>query len=60
MGIDQLENPMVLINESEGKFIMEPATAIPVRDIPLAKLQQWIKQDDEEMAAYLEGQASKG
>jgi bifunctional DNA-binding transcriptional regulator/antitoxin component of YhaV-PrlF toxin-antitoxin module len=60
MGIDQLENPIVLINELDGKFIMEPATAVPVRDIPLAKLHQWIKQDEEEMAAYLESQASKG
>lgn len=57
MGIDKLENPMVLINEAEGKFILELATAIPVRDIPLEKLNQWIKQDEGDMALFLKSQS---
>ena len=54
LGVDQLENPMLLIEERDGKLYMEPASAIPVRNIPIATLQHWIEEDEAEMAAFQE------
>lgn len=52
LGVDQLENPMMLVDERDGKLYLEPAAAIPVRDIPKAILRGWIKSDEAEMAAF--------
>lgn len=52
LGIDQLENPMLLVEERDGKLYLEPAAAIPVRDIPKATLRSWIKEDEAEMSAF--------
>ena len=52
LGVDQLENPMMLVDERDGKLYLEPAAAIPVRDIPKATLRGWIKSDEAEMAAF--------
>ncbi len=52
LGVDQLENPMLLIEERDGKLYLEPAVAVPVRDIPKATLRGWIQQDEAEMAAF--------
>ncbi|MGB1127349.1 MAG: hypothetical protein ACPG3X_03130 [Opitutales bacterium] len=52
LGMDRLENPMLLIEERDGKLYMEPAAAIPVRDIPKSKLRSWIQKDEAEMAAF--------
>lgn len=52
LGVDQLENPMLLVEERDGKLYLEPAAAVPVRDIPKATLRSWIEQDEAEMAAF--------
>jgi len=52
LGVDQLENPMLLVEERDGKLYLEPAAAVPVRDIPKATLRSWIQQDEAEMAAF--------
>lgn len=52
LGVDQLENPMLLVEEQDGKLYLEPAAAVPVRDIPKATLQAWMKQDEAEMTAF--------
>ena len=52
LGVDQLQNPMLLVEERDGKLYMEPAAAIPVRDIPKSTLQSWIKEDEKEMTAF--------
>lgn len=52
LGVDRLENPMLLVEERDGKLYFEPAAAIPVRDIPKSKLRSWIKEDEAEMAAF--------
>ena len=49
LGVDQLQNPMLLVEERDGKLYLEPAAAIPVRDIPKSTLQSWIKEDEKEM-----------
>ena len=50
--MDQLENPMLLVEERDGKLYLEPAAAVPVRDIPKATLRSWIKEDEAAMAAF--------
>jgi bifunctional DNA-binding transcriptional regulator/antitoxin component of YhaV-PrlF toxin-antitoxin module len=52
LGLDRLENPMLLVQEEDGRLYFEPASAIPVRDIPKSKLISWIKEDEAEMAAF--------
>jgi bifunctional DNA-binding transcriptional regulator/antitoxin component of YhaV-PrlF toxin-antitoxin module len=52
LGVDQLENPMLLVEERDGKLYLEPAAAVPVRDIPKATLRAWIKSDEAEMTAF--------
>jgi bifunctional DNA-binding transcriptional regulator/antitoxin component of YhaV-PrlF toxin-antitoxin module len=52
LGVDKLENPMLLVEERDGKLYLEPAAAIPVRDIPKATLESWIAADEAEMTAF--------
>jgi len=46
IGLDRLENPLMLVEEREGKLVMEVATALPVRDIPKETIQSWIAEDE--------------
>lgn len=52
LGVDRLENPMLLVEERDGKLYLEPAAAIPVRDIPQSTLRGWIKEDEAEMNVF--------
>lgn len=51
-GLDRLDNPMLLVEERDGKLILVPTTAIPVRDIPEAKLRSWIAEDEKAMKDF--------
>ena len=42
LGLEGLENPMLIASEVDGKLVLEPATAIPVRDIPRKTIRKWI------------------
>jgi len=46
LGLDRVESPLVLAEESDGKLVLEPATAQPLRDLPTATLHQWIAEDE--------------
>lgn len=52
LGLEGLENPMLIAEEIDGKLVLEPATAIPVRDIPKATIRQWISEDEAALKAY--------
>lgn len=52
LGVDRVENPMLLIEEQDGKLYLEPAAAIPVRDIPKSTLERWIQKDEADMATF--------
>ncbi len=52
MGLDKLPNPMVLVEEREGGLFLQPAVALPVRDLPKKQIEQWIARDEAEMAAF--------
>ncbi len=59
LGVDRIDNPMLLIEEQDGKLYFEPAAAIPVRNIPKSKIQSWIKKDEAEMADFKKSSRSK-
>lgn len=52
LGLEELENPMLIANEVDGKLVLEPATAIPVRDIPKKTIRKWISDDEAAMKAF--------
>ena len=54
LGFDQLENPMLLVEERNGKLYMEPAAAVPIRNISKKTIQRWIKEDEAEMVTFKE------
>lgn len=48
MGLDRMDNPLMFVEEKQGKLVMEPAAALPVRDIPEDTLKGWIREDKAE------------
>jgi bifunctional DNA-binding transcriptional regulator/antitoxin component of YhaV-PrlF toxin-antitoxin module len=52
LGLDKLENPMVIVEEREGGLFLQPAAAIPVRDIPKQTIEKWIAKDEEQMTQF--------
>ena len=52
LGLDKLRNPMVIVEEREGGLFLQPAVALPVRDLPKKQIEQWIACDEAEMAAF--------
>ena len=51
-GLDGVETPLVIVEERDGELVLCPATAVPIRDIPLDKIKDWIRSDEEEMKAF--------
>lgn len=56
MGLDRMENPLLVVEERDGGVFLHPATAMPVRDLPESTIQSWIRDDDEAMAALRKGE----
>jgi bifunctional DNA-binding transcriptional regulator/antitoxin component of YhaV-PrlF toxin-antitoxin module len=52
MGLDKLRNPMLLVEERDGGLFLQPAVALPMRDIPKAQIQAWIARDEADMKAF--------
>jgi len=52
MGLDKMRNPMLLVEEREGGLFLQPAVALPIRDIPKKQIEAWIARDEAEMAAF--------
>lgn len=50
LGLDRLASPMVLVEEREGGLFLQPATAVPVRDIPKKTIARWTADDEAAMA----------
>lgn len=53
-GFDQMENPLVILEERDGELILRPAAAVPVRDLPLAVIKDWIAEDESGMREFEE------
>ncbi len=52
MGLDKLRNPMVVVEERDGGLFLQPAVAMPVRDLPKRTIEQWIARDEADMATF--------
>jgi len=52
MRIDKVRNPMVLVEERAGGLFLQPAVALPVRDLPKAQIKAWIARDEAGMKAF--------
>jgi len=46
LGLNAAENPMMLVEMRNGGVFLQPAEAMPLRDIPLETLQEWIAEDE--------------
>jgi bifunctional DNA-binding transcriptional regulator/antitoxin component of YhaV-PrlF toxin-antitoxin module len=46
LGLDAAEHPMMLVELRDGGVFLQPAEALPVRDIPEETLQGWIAEDE--------------
>jgi bifunctional DNA-binding transcriptional regulator/antitoxin component of YhaV-PrlF toxin-antitoxin module len=52
LGIDRLSNPLVIIEDRDGGIFLQPAAAVPMRDIPKETIARWIARDEAEMAQF--------
>jgi bifunctional DNA-binding transcriptional regulator/antitoxin component of YhaV-PrlF toxin-antitoxin module len=52
LGLDRLSSPMVIVDERDGGLFLQPAAAVPVRDIPKETMARWIARDEAEMAQF--------
>ena len=43
---------MMLAELRDGGVFLHPAQALPVRDIPLEKMQAWIAEDEKDAEAF--------
>jgi bifunctional DNA-binding transcriptional regulator/antitoxin component of YhaV-PrlF toxin-antitoxin module len=52
LGLDAAENPMMLVELRNGGVFLQPAEAMPVRDIPVETLQKWIAEDERDAGKF--------
>jgi bifunctional DNA-binding transcriptional regulator/antitoxin component of YhaV-PrlF toxin-antitoxin module len=52
LGLESAENPMMLVEMRGGGVFLQPAEAMPVRDIPLETMQQWIAEDERDSESF--------
>ena len=52
LGLESVPNPMLLVELREDGVFLHPATAMPVRDIPLEQIQKWIKDDEKDAEKF--------
>jgi len=46
LGLEGTDHPMMLMELRDGGVFMHPAAAMPVRDIPLKQMREWIEADE--------------
>jgi bifunctional DNA-binding transcriptional regulator/antitoxin component of YhaV-PrlF toxin-antitoxin module len=46
LGLNLAEHPMLLAELQNGGVFLQPAEALPVRDIPLETMQAWVAEDE--------------
>ena len=54
LGVDRMETPLLLVEERDGGVFLQPAAAVPVRDIPLTVMEEWIAEDEEDVPTGLD------
>jgi len=49
LGLDRMANPLLIVEERDGGLFLQPASAIPVRNIARETIQTWICDDEAAM-----------
>ncbi len=52
LGLDVSAYPMMLAELRDGGVFLQPAEAVPVRDIPLTTMKQWIEEDERDASRF--------
>jgi bifunctional DNA-binding transcriptional regulator/antitoxin component of YhaV-PrlF toxin-antitoxin module len=58
LGLDLAKNPMMLVEMRSGGVFLQAAEAMPVRDIPIETINEWIAEDERGAEAFW-GKAGK-
>jgi hypothetical protein len=59
LGLEGADHPMMLLELRDGGVFMHPATAMPVRDIPLKQMQSWIAADEADADRFWKSASKK-
>ncbi len=46
LGLDHMANPLLILEERDGGLFLQPASAVPVRNIPRETIEAWIREDE--------------
>jgi len=60
LGLDGVENPLLIVEERGGGVFLQPATAVAVRSFSAEQINGWIKDDETEMAELRRGNRKRG
>jgi bifunctional DNA-binding transcriptional regulator/antitoxin component of YhaV-PrlF toxin-antitoxin module len=52
LGLETAEHPMMLVELRDGGVFLQPAEALPVRDIPETTLRGWIAEDERDAEGF--------
>jgi bifunctional DNA-binding transcriptional regulator/antitoxin component of YhaV-PrlF toxin-antitoxin module len=59
LGLEGADHPMMLMELRDGGVFLHPATTMPVRDIPLKQLKEWIAADEADADRFRKSAAKK-
>lgn len=60
LGLENVENPLLIVEERGGGVFLQPATAVAVRSLSADQIKKWIKEDEAEMAELRKGSGKRG
>lgn len=52
LGLNLSGHPMMLAELRDGGLFLQPAEALPVRDIPLETMKAWIAEDERDAEGF--------
>ena len=52
LGLASADHPMMLAELRDGGVFLQPAAAMPVRDLPAETIRQWIAEDEAGAEAF--------
>lgn len=52
LGLHASAHPMLLAKIQDGGIFLQMASALPVRDIPLHQIEQWIAEDEQDAELF--------
>ncbi len=59
LGLNSADHPMMLAELRDGGLFLQPAEAVPVRDIPLETMKAWIAEDERDAEGFWKRAAGK-